>query len=149
MCRMRNEYGILAGVIGCFSHKIYQMIDLKKIENTLKKSEKLAEIYECKLNLGFSGGKDSVVLKYFADLYGINYEANFNNTQIESYAGMLPFIKKEYPDVRIISPAKEYSFFELMRKKGLPSLFRRWCCEDLKHSNPKLSEYKVNIMGVS
>jgi len=49
------------------------MIDANKIKSMLKKSEKLAEIYECKLNLGFSGGKDSVVLKYFADYYGIDY----------------------------------------------------------------------------
>lgn len=114
----------------------------------LKKSEKLADIYGCKLNLGFSGGKDSVVLKYFADYYGINYIANFNNTQIEQYKGMINFIKTNYPDVNIIHPDKENSFFELMKKKGVPSLFRRWCCEWLKHSNPKLKDYSVNILGV-
>ncbi|MDR1459717.1 MAG: hypothetical protein LBI60_05840, partial [Bacteroidales bacterium] len=114
----------------------------------LKKAERLSEIYECKLNLGFSGGKDSVVLKYFADLYGIDYTANFNNTQIEQYKGMIRFIKTNYPDVNIVHPDKKNSFFELMKKKGLPSLFRRWCCESLKHSNPKLSEYRVNVMGV-
>jgi 3'-phosphoadenosine 5'-phosphosulfate sulfotransferase (PAPS reductase)/FAD synthetase len=32
--------------------------------------------------------------------------------------------------------------------KGLPSIFRRWCCETLKHSNPKLVQYRVNIIGV-
>ena len=61
------------------------MIDTNKIKSTLKKTEQLAERYECKLNLGFSGGKDSVVLKYFADYYGIDYVAHFNNTQIEQY----------------------------------------------------------------
>ena len=121
---------------------------IKKTESMLRKSQTLAEIYECKLNLGFSGGKDSVVLKYFADYYGIDYVGNFNNTQIERYKGMINFIKTNYPDINIIHPAKENSFFELMKKKGLPSLFRRWCCEYLKHSNKKLSEYRVNIMGV-
>ena len=48
------------------------MIDTNKIKSMLKKSERLAELYECKLNLGFSGGKDSVVLKYFADYYSID-----------------------------------------------------------------------------
>jgi len=124
------------------------MIDTNKIKSMLKKSEKLAEIYECKLNLGFSGGKDSVVLKYFADYYGIDYVPNFNNTQIEQYKGMISFIKTNYSDVHIIHPNKENSFFELMKHKGLPSLFRRWCCESLKHSNPKLKDYRVNIMGV-
>ncbi|MDR2917829.1 MAG: phosphoadenosine phosphosulfate reductase family protein [Tannerella sp.] len=124
------------------------MIDTKKIMSMLQKSQMLAEIYNCKLNLGFSGGKDSVVLKYFADYHNIDYVANFNNTQIEQYKGMLKFIKTNYPDVIIIHPEKKNSFFELMKKKGIPSLFRRWCCESLKHSNPKLSEYKVNVMGV-
>jgi phosphoadenosine phosphosulfate reductase len=123
-------------------------MDVNKIKSMLKKSEKLAEIYGCRLNLGFSGGKDSVVLKYFADYYDIDYDANFNNTQIEQYKGMISFIKTNYPKVNIIHPDKENSFFELMKKKGLPSLFRRWCCESLKHSNPKLKDYRVNIMGV-
>jgi tRNA(Ile)-lysidine synthase TilS/MesJ len=74
------------------------MIDTKKIETTLKKSEQLAERYGCKLNLGFSGGKDSVVLKYFADYYGIGYVPHFNNTQIEQYKGMVRFVKTNYPD---------------------------------------------------
>jgi 3'-phosphoadenosine 5'-phosphosulfate sulfotransferase (PAPS reductase)/FAD synthetase len=124
------------------------MIDTVKIKRTLKKSEALADIYGCKLNLGFSGGKDSVILKYFADYYGINYVANFNNTQIEQYRGMIGFIKTAYPDVKIIHPERDHSFFELLKKKGTPSLFRRWCCESLKHSSPKLSEYRVNVMGV-
>lgn len=59
------------------------MVDAQKIRATLKKAEQLAEIYGCRLNLGFSGGKDSVVLKYLADYYGIKYFAHFNNTQIE------------------------------------------------------------------
>lgn len=114
----------------------------------LKKSQLLAEIYGCRLNMGFSGGKDSVVLKYFADYHGIDYVANFSNTQIEQYRGMIQFIKTNYPGVNIIHPDKRNSFFELMKRHGLPSLFRRWCCESLKHSSPKLSEYRVNIMGV-
>ncbi|NMB95736.1 MAG: phosphoadenosine phosphosulfate reductase family protein [Clostridiaceae bacterium] len=122
-------------------------MDLNKIKNMLIKAEKLSEIYESKLNLGFSGGKDSVVLKYFADYYGIKYEGNFNNTQIETFP-MVRFIKENYKDINIVSPNKENSFFALMKKKGVPSIFRRWCCDALKHSNPKLNHYTVNVMGV-
>jgi phosphoadenosine phosphosulfate reductase len=124
------------------------MIDTSKIKSMLKKSEQLAERYGCKLNLGFSGGKDSVVLKYFADYFGIDYVSHFNNTQIEQYKGMIRFIKTNYPDVHIVHPDKKNSFFELMKRKGFPSIFRRWCCEFLKHSNPKQSGCLVNIMGV-
>lgn len=124
------------------------MINENKIKLMLKKAEQLADIYEVPLNLGFSGGKDSIVLKYFADLFDVKYEANFNNTQIEMYKGMLPFIKENYPDVSIVNPDKADSFFVQMRKHGLPSIFRRWCCDTLKHSNPKNDRYTINIMGV-
>ncbi|MDR1372295.1 MAG: phosphoadenosine phosphosulfate reductase family protein [Dysgonamonadaceae bacterium] len=124
------------------------MIDKLRIQNTLQKAQQLSEIYNCKLNLGFSGGKDSIVLKYFADLYDIDYVANFNNTQIEQNPHQIQFIKSNYPEVKIIHPDKEKSFFVLMKKHGLPSIFRRWCCEHLKHSNNKLTEYRINIMGV-
>jgi hypothetical protein len=55
------------------------MIDTVKIKRTLKKSEKLAEIYGCRLNLGFSGGKD---------LHGKTGLQRFENC-LEEYMGKI------------------------------------------------------------
>lgn len=121
---------------------------IDKIKKTLKKAEKIAENLESPLNLAFSGGKDSVVLKFFADEAGVNYEANFCNTGIEIYTGMPHFIRDNYPDVNIIHPKRDKSFFPLMQKHGYPTLFRRWCCEYLKHNNEAMKDYKVNLTGV-
>lgn len=81
------------------------------------------------LNLGFSGGKDSVVILDLAERAGIKYNAIYANTTVDP-PGTISFIKKNYPQVRIIHPEK--SFFQLVEEKGLPSRLRRFCCEILK-----------------
>jgi phosphoadenosine phosphosulfate reductase len=122
------------------------MIDEKRIERSLKTAEEIAAVYGNPLLLGFSGGKDSIVLKHYADKFKIRYVARYNNTQIER-DDTLHFIQKYYPDVQITYPKKENSFFVQMRKHGLPSIFRRWCCEVLKHSNPQNIEL-TGVFGV-
>ncbi|MDB0761567.1 phosphoadenosine phosphosulfate reductase family protein [Phocaeicola vulgatus] len=81
------------------------------------------------LSLGFSGGKDSVVILDLAERAGIKYNAIYANTTVDP-PGTISFIKRHYPQVRIIHPEK--SFFQLVEEKGLPSRLRRFCCERLK-----------------
>lgn len=81
------------------------------------------------MSLGFSGGKDSVVILDLAERAGIKYNAIYANTTVDP-PGTICFIKKNYPQVRIIHPEK--SFFQLVEEKGFPSRLRRFCCERLK-----------------
>lgn len=81
------------------------------------------------LNLGFSGGKDSVVILDLAERSGIKYNAIYANTTVDP-PGTISFIKKNYPQVQIMHPEK--SFFRLIEEKGFPSRLRRFCCEKLK-----------------
>lgn len=81
------------------------------------------------LNLGFSGGKDSVVILDLAERSGIKYNAIYANTTVDP-PGTISFIKKNYPQVQIVHPKK--SFFKLIEEKGFPSRLRRFCCEELK-----------------
>ena len=74
------------------------------------------------LSLGFSGGKDSVVILDLAERAGIKYNAIYANTTVDP-PGTISFIKRHYPQVRIIHPEK--SFFQLVEEKGLPSRLRR------------------------
>lgn len=79
--------------------------------------------------LGFSGGKDSVVILDLAERSGIKYNAFYANTTVDP-PGTISFIKKNYSHVQILHPKK--SFFQLVENKGLPSRMRRFCCEKLK-----------------
>lgn len=69
------------------------------------------------LSLGFSGGKDSVVILDLAERAGIKYNAIYANTTVDP-PGTISFIKKNYPQVRIIHPEK--SFFSVNRRKRFP-----------------------------
>ena len=79
--------------------------------------------------LGFSGGKDSVVILDLAERSGIKYNASYANTTVDP-PGTISFIKKNYSQVQILHPKK--SFFQLVENKGLPGRMRRFCCEKLK-----------------
>lgn len=80
-------------------------------------------------NLGFSGGKDSIVLLDLAKKASIEFNAIYAVTTLDP-PGTTAFIKRYYPEVQILRP--DTTFFRLVEKKGLPSRTRRWCCEELK-----------------
>nr|DAS27091.1 MAG TPA: phosphoadenosine-phosphosulfate reductase [Caudoviricetes sp.] len=82
-------------------------------------------------NLGFSGGKDSVVLLDLAKKSGVKFEPVYSNTTIDP-PGTIPFIRDNYPEVKIVNPKE--SFLQLVARKGFPSRQRRFCCEVLKES---------------
>ena len=92
------------------------------------------------VEIAYSGGKDSDVILQLAKEAGINYRAIYRNTTIDP-----PGTIKHAQEMgcEILQP-RRYTFRQLIAKRGLPSRFRRFCCEELK-------EYKVSdkcVMGV-
>lgn len=83
------------------------------------------------IEISYSGGKDSDIILELAKMAGIPYRAIYKNTTIDP-PGTIAYCKSK--GVEIINP--KMSFFELVRRKGMPSRFTRFCCEVLK-------EYKV------
>lgn len=78
----------------------------------------------------FSGGKDSQVLLRLFELAGVKFHAIYNLTTIDPPDNVL-FIRKNYPQVKIIRP--KLNFFQLIeKKKCLPMMNRRFCCSYLK-----------------
>lgn len=91
------------------------------------------------IELCYSGGKDSDVILELAKMAEIPFRAIYKNTTIDP-PGTIAHCKEN--GVEIVRPKK--SFFQLIREKGLPSRFIRYCCE-------KLKEYKIcdsAIVGV-
>ncbi len=79
--------------------------------------------------LAFSGGKDSIVLKYLADQAEVLYDAHYNVTTIDP-PEIVYFIRKYYPDVAFDYP--EEPFLRKLVKHGFPMRTKRWCCEHYK-----------------
>lgn len=83
--------------------------------------------------LGFSGGKDSVVIKALSDMAGVKYDAHYNITTVDPIE-LVHFIRDEYPDV--IWDRPKYSMRQLIIKAMIPpSRHNRYCCSFLKEVN--------------
>ena len=79
--------------------------------------------------VGFSGGKDSQALLQLVKMAGVRYKAYYSVTTNDPPPNVY-FIRQHYPDVVFLHP--QANFFKLVEKSGLPTMFRRFCCERLK-----------------
>lgn len=83
------------------------------------------------VEISYSGGKDSDVILELAKMAGIPYRAIYKNTTIDP-PGTIRHCKEK--GVEVFAPT--ISFFDLVKKNGVPTRFSRFCCKYLK-------EYKV------
>lgn len=75
----------------------------------------------------YSGGKDSDIILELAKMAGINYRAIYKNTTIDP-RGTMQHVREM--GVEVVQPKE--NFLSLVRRKGMPSRFARFCCEILK-----------------
>lgn len=98
--------------------------------------------------LAFSGGKDSIVCYHLAEMAGVKFEAHYAMTTIDP-PEVTRFIREEYPEVIWDKPkykGERSNFYELVKRKGLPTRIVRWCCHYLKEVNGQKGE--TLILGV-
>lgn len=95
--------------------------------------------------LGFSGGKDSVVLHHLTKLSKVKFKAYYSSTGIDP-PELVSFIKRHFPKVKFLR-AKE-AFLKLIPKKGFPTIHARWCCDALKKNQTKKIPPFVRLMGL-
>lgn len=92
---------------------------------------------------GFSGGKDSVVIKRLAEMSGIDVSWTYNVTGIDP-PELIRFIKQRHADVSWRFPKKP--FFARVPEKGMPTRGFRWCCEEYKEA--RLPRGTVFVAGI-
>lgn len=99
----------------------------------IRKAERLALVMQPNIgfHVGFSGGKDSQAVLELVKMAGVKYRAVYNVTTNDP-ADNVRFVKQHYPDVGFSVP--ETSFFRLVEKKGMPTMFNRWCCALFKET---------------
>lgn len=111
----------------------------------IKKFAKIAEKLDYSIVLGFSGGKDSVVIYDLAQRAEIKFTAFFNHS-FESIT-TLNFIKEYYPDVHFRRTYNIGFLANIKKHNGiLPTVDIAYCCSDYKHNNN--NKDKAVIVGV-
>ena len=96
--------------------------------------------------LGFSGGKDSIVLEHLAKLSKVKYKPYYTCTRIDP-PEIYKFIKEHYPEIEWCYSKR--SFWKLISIYAPPTIRQRWCCDQIK-KNPafKKSPLKYRLMGI-
>lgn len=109
----------------------------QKVEFAIKLLQSIPQ--DCQVELAYSGGKDSDVILELAKMSGIKFRPIYKNTTIDPI-GTIAHAKENGVEIR----QPKITFFDLVKKKGCPTMRARFCCEVLK-------EYKINdrvIIGV-
>lgn len=86
--------------------------------------------------LGFSGGKDSVVIDALAVIAGVKKESHYTVTSVDP-PEVVQFIKEKYPHVHRDIPrykdGKPITMWNLIPKKKMPpTRLVRYCCSSMK-----------------
>lgn len=97
----------------------------KKIDRAIR----LIKAYSrhCNPVLAYSGGKDSDVVNCLFKLAHVKVDLVYNSTTID-YPGVISHCIENGASIR----RPKYTFLQLIAKKGLPSMTRRFCCSELK-----------------
>lgn len=93
-----------------------------------------------KIEVAYSGGKDSDILLWLVRKSGIDFVARYKNTTIDQ-PGTIAHCKAN--GVEILQPKR--TFLDIVRANGFPSRFARFCCKELKEYP---TEYKKVATGV-
>ena len=111
----------------------------KKVEQAVKLLQVCFRAAGEPLEIAYSGGKDSDVILELAKMSGIEYRAIYRSTTIDP-PGTIKHVEEYGVEIR----RPKETFFSLMKRKGYPSRFKRYCCSVLK-------EYKILdncVMGI-
>lgn len=110
----------------------------------IRKFAKIASAMEYEIGVGFSGGKDSLVVYDLCKRAGIDCKFYFNHALEDIKT--LRYIRENFPDV--IWRRTEKGFFEyiIKEKAMLPTVTYAWCCETYKHPSNNIDD--ASILGV-
>lgn len=103
----------------------------KKIDRAVRLLQSIPVEDGEKIEVAYSGGKDSDVILQLAKESGIPYRAIYKNTTIDP-PGTISHVKAMGAEV--LRPKE--NFGQLIQRGGFPNMFKRFCCQNLK-------EYKV------
>lgn len=110
----------------------------------IQKFAKIASVMGYEIGVGFSGGKDSLVVYDLCKRAGIDCKFYFNHA-LEDLT-TLRYIRENFPDVIWRRTGKGFFEYLAKGKAMLPTITLAWCCETYKH--PSKSVDDASIVGV-
>lgn len=112
----------------------------KKVNQAIKLLQQAGRIYG-KVELSYSGGKDSDVILELAKMAGIEYEAIYKMTTLDP-----PYTIKHCREngVTVLKP-RHGTILQQMAYRGFPSRQARWCCAEFKEYK---TQYDTQILGI-
>lgn len=111
--------------------------NIKELEHKIERAIRLIRAVNrvSSVIIAYSGGKDSDILRFLCKMANVPYTLIYNSTTIDP-----PFTISRNISLgaKIVRP--RYSFFDLIRRHGLPNIQRRFCCSKLKEGyiSPRL-----------
>jgi phosphoadenosine phosphosulfate reductase len=129
-------------------HTQGRLLDSMSIESIEEEAVEFLR-YNCgksaRVGLGFSGGKDSVVIMELMKRTGLRFEPFYHATQIDP-PEVIKFIRTNFPGIRFIYPKKK--FFPKIITNAPPLVHKRWCCGLLKHNLKETRVYNPMVLGI-
>lgn len=103
--------------------------NLMDLDDKIKKAISLIKSVHTQHNwaLAYSSGKDSVVLDYLVKEANVKVHRFHNVTTIDP-EGTINFAARNGCEI----VRNKRTFLDLVEKKGFPTMFRRFCCKELK-----------------
>ena len=112
-------------------------------EKKYNQSIKLLSLLSGKIEVAYSGGKDSDVILNLCKDAGLQVTPVYRATTIDP-----PYTIKHVKSVGGVVVRPNKTFFQLIAEKGYPSRFRRFCCRELKELPPLNETTKYVIVGI-
>lgn len=121
----------------------------KRLNDLIEKAIETIKLFapeEMPYWVGFSGGKDSIVLKDLVLKSGVPAEFNYSITTIDP-PELIYYIKEHHPDVTRNRP--KAPFFQEMVRRGIPMRpHGRWCCHEYKEAGPDSGKDRRVMLGI-
>jgi len=98
-----------------------------------------------RLLVGFSGGKDSIVVADLVKRSRVPFDLVYSFTGLD-LPDVVRFIRKHYPHCMIVRPNK--TFWHSITTRNPPLVNARWCCTSLKKAPTWRLPHIYRVMGI-
>lgn len=95
--------------------------------------------------VGFSGGKDSLVIYHLCEMAGIEFNAQYSPTSVDP-PELVRFIRERYPEVERLPYRKNKDgssrtmWYLLAHRAMPPTRLARYCCDELKERTGEIGD---------